>query len=174
MGSDTQLPTIGSDRNITATAEGTMQAMLQDTYGSADVLRLARIARPEIGDSEVLVRVHAASVHIGDWHVMTGLPYLLRVVGFGFRAPKARVRGMDVAGTVEAVGQNVTQFQVGDEVFGTDAPAHSLSKPLPASTRLPTSRRISPSSRRQPYPLLPSPLCRLFVMQAGSRRASRS
>jgi NADPH:quinone reductase-like Zn-dependent oxidoreductase len=112
MGSDTQVPTIGSDRNITATAEGTMQAMLQDTYGSADVLRLSRIASPEIGDSEVLVRVHAASVHIGDWHVMTGLPYLLRVVGFGFRAPKARVRGMDVAGTVEAVGQNVTQFQV--------------------------------------------------------------
>ncbi|HEY6684758.1 MAG TPA: NAD(P)-dependent alcohol dehydrogenase [Propionibacteriaceae bacterium] len=121
MGSDTQLPTIGSDRNITATAEGTMQAILQDTYGAADVLRLARIARPEIGDSEVLVRVHAASVHIGDWHAMTGLPYLLRVVGFGFRAPKARVRGMDVAGTVEAVGQNVTQFQVDDEVFGTCA-----------------------------------------------------
>jgi NADPH:quinone reductase-like Zn-dependent oxidoreductase len=121
MGSDAKLPTIDSDRNSTATAEGTMQAIVQDTYGSADVLRLARIARPEIGDSEVLIRVHAASVHIGDWHVMTGLPYLLRVVGFGFRAPKARVRGMDVAGTVEAVGQNVTQFQAGDEVFGTCA-----------------------------------------------------
>ena len=80
-----------------------MQAIVQDRYGSADVLRLARIARPEIGDNEVLVRVHAASVHIGDWHVMTGQPYLLRV-GFGFRAPKAQVRGMDVAGTVEAVG----------------------------------------------------------------------
>jgi NADPH:quinone reductase-like Zn-dependent oxidoreductase len=83
------------------------------------VLRLARIARPEIGDNDVLVRVHAASIHIGDWHVMTGLPYLLRVVGFGFRAPKARVRGMDVAGTIEAVGQSVTRFQAGDEVFGT-------------------------------------------------------
>ena len=121
MGSDTKLPTIGSDRNITATPAGTMQAILQDTYGSADVLRLAPIARPEIGDGEVLVRVHAASAHIGDWHAMTGLPYLLRVVGFGFRAPKARVRGMDVAGTVEAVGQNVTQFHIGDEVFGTCA-----------------------------------------------------
>src|SRR5215216_3303971 len=119
MGFDTQLPTSRSDRNNTATAEGTMQAIVQDTYGSADVLRLARIARPEVGDSEVLIRVHAASVHIGDWHVMTGLPYLLRVVGFGFLAPKARVRGMDVAGTVEAVGQNVTRFQRGDEVFGT-------------------------------------------------------
>ena len=119
MGSDTQLSTASSDADNAATAEGTMQAIVQDAYGSADVLRLARIARPEIGDNEVLVRVHAASVHIGDWHVMTGLPYLLRVVGFGFRAPKARIRGIDVAGTVEAVGQNVRRFQVGDEVFGT-------------------------------------------------------
>jgi NADPH:quinone reductase-like Zn-dependent oxidoreductase len=105
MGSDTQFTSLGSDANNAAAAEGTMQAIVQDTYGSADVLRLAQITRPEIGDNEVLVRVHAASVHIGDWHVMTGLPYLLRVVGFGFRAPKARVRGTDVAGTVEAVGQ---------------------------------------------------------------------
>ena len=78
-----------------------------------------RSTGPTIGDDDVLVRVHAAGVHIGDWHVMTGQPYLMRVVGFGFRAPKARVRGMDVAGTVEAVGKNVTQFQAGDEVFGT-------------------------------------------------------
>jgi NADPH:quinone reductase-like Zn-dependent oxidoreductase len=119
MGSDTQPSTIGSDANNAATAEGTMQAIVQDTYGSADVLRLARIARPKIGDNDALLRVRAASLHIGDWHVMTGLPYLLRVVGFGFRAPKARVRGMDVAGTIEAVGENVTRFQAGDEVFGT-------------------------------------------------------
>jgi NADPH:quinone reductase-like Zn-dependent oxidoreductase len=119
MGSDTQHSTIASEADSDVTAEGTMQAIVQDTYGSADVLRLARIARPEMGDNEVLLRVRAASVHIGDWHVMTGLPYLLRVVGFGFRAPKARVRGTDVAGTVEAVGQNVTRFEAGDEVFGT-------------------------------------------------------
>lgn len=67
----------------------------------------------------MLVRVHAAGMHVGDWHVMTGLPYVLRVVGFGLRAPKVRVRGMDVAGTVEAVGKNVTEFHAGDEVFGT-------------------------------------------------------
>ena len=102
-------------------ADDAMRAIVQDKYGedAADVLRLAEIDRPQVGDDDVLVRVHAASVHIGDWHVMTGLPYLLRVVGFGFRAPKVRVRGMDVAGTVETVGSNVTQFRAGDDVFGT-------------------------------------------------------
>ena len=64
------------------------------------------------------MRVRAAGVHIGDWHVMTGQPYLMRIMGFGFRGPKARVRGMDVAGTVEAVGANVTRFHPGDDVFG--------------------------------------------------------
>ena len=97
----------------------TIQAVVQDAYGSADVLRLREIAKPVIGDHEVLVRVRAAGVHIGDWHVMTGMPYLMRVVGFGLRAPKARVRGVDVAGTVEAIGKNVTRFRVGDDVFGT-------------------------------------------------------
>ena len=98
-----------------------MRAIVQDKYGAepADVLRLEQIDRPQIGEDDVLVRVHAASVHIGDWHVMTGLPYLLRVVGVGFRAPKVHVRGMDVAGTVETVGTNVTKFRAGDEVYGT-------------------------------------------------------
>jgi NADPH:quinone reductase-like Zn-dependent oxidoreductase len=83
------------------------------------VLALQEVDRPEIGDDDVLVRVQAAGVHIGDWHLMTGLPYLMRVIGFGFRAPKARVRGMDVAGTVEAVGTHVTRLRAGDDVFGT-------------------------------------------------------
>jgi NADPH:quinone reductase-like Zn-dependent oxidoreductase len=100
-------------------AQQTMRAIVQDHYGSADVLELKDIDRPVVGDDEVLVRVHAASVHIGDWHLLTGLPYLLRVVGFGLRVPKVRVRGQDVAGKVEAVGKNVTRFQAGDEVFGT-------------------------------------------------------
>jgi len=99
-----------------------MRAIVQDQYGETpDVLRLEEIDPPQIGDEDVLLRVNAASVHIGDWHVMTGQPYLLRVVGFGFRAPKVRVRGMDVAGTVEQVGQNVTRFHVADEVFGTSS-----------------------------------------------------
>jgi NADPH:quinone reductase-like Zn-dependent oxidoreductase len=119
MGSDSQLTTIGSDTSSRATADDTMRAIVQDTYGSADVLHLARIAAPEIGDDDVLIRVEGASVHIGDRHLMMGQPYLMRIMGFGLRAPKARVRGTDVAGTVEAVGKNVTRFRLSGEVFGT-------------------------------------------------------
>ena len=111
---------MATENNEIRPSGGKMQAIVQDRYGkTADVLRLEEIDPPQIGDNDVLVGVKAASVHIGDWHVMTGLPYLLPVVGFGFRAPKARVRGMDVAGVVEAVGQKTTRFQVGNEVFGT-------------------------------------------------------
>ena len=98
-----------------------MKAIVQDRYGSADVLELTDIDKPVVGSGDVLLRVHAASAHIGDWHVMTGLPYLLRILGFGFRRPKARVRGMDAAGRVEEIGTDVTRFQPGDEVFGIAA-----------------------------------------------------
>ena len=119
MSSVGQQAATGSNE-IRPAAGGKMRAIIQDQYGeTVDVLRLEEIDPPQIGDNDVLVRVKAASVHIGDWHVMAGLPYLLRAVGFGFRAPKARVRGLDVAGTIEAVGQNVTEFRAGDEVFGT-------------------------------------------------------
>ena len=94
-----------------------MKAIVQDRYGSADVLELSDIDKPAPGDDEVLVRVHAAGVDPGVWHLMTGLPLPIRL-GFGIRAPKTRVRGRDVAGTVEAVGRNVTSVQPGDEVFG--------------------------------------------------------
>jgi len=95
-----------------------MKAIVQDTYGSPDVLELRDIDKPVVGSGDVLLRVHAASAFIGDWHVMTGLPYLGRLA-FGLRGPKARVRGQDVAGRVETVGKDVTQCQPGDEVFGT-------------------------------------------------------
>jgi len=100
--------------------ETTMQAIVQDRYGSADVLKLAAIDKPVPTDNQVLVKVHAAGLHRGDWHVMTGLPYLIRIVvpSLGLRKPKVPVLGMDVAGTVEGVGGNVTRFQPGDEVFG--------------------------------------------------------
>jgi NADPH:quinone reductase-like Zn-dependent oxidoreductase len=93
-----------------------MKAIAQDRYGSADVLHPVDIDVPMVGDKDVLVRVHAASVNIGDWHMMTGLPYLVRLAGP--RRPRDRVRGMDVAGTVDRVGAQVTGFSVGDEVFG--------------------------------------------------------
>jgi NADPH:quinone reductase-like Zn-dependent oxidoreductase len=97
-----------------------MKAIVQDAYGSADVLELRDIPKPVPKDNEVLVRVHAAGLHRGDWHVMTGLPYLIRIVvpALGLRRPKVLVRGMDVAGTVAAVGEHVTRFQPGDAVFG--------------------------------------------------------
>lgn len=95
-----------------------MKAIVQDRYGSADVLRLEDIDVPVPGDDDVLVRVHAAGVDPSVWHLMTGLPYLVRL-GFGLRAPKHRVRGLDVAGQVEKIGGNVTGFQPGDRVFGT-------------------------------------------------------
>ena len=95
-----------------------MKAIVQDNYGTADDLVLADIDRPQAGTGEVLLRVHAASVFIGDWHVVTGLPYAIRPK-LGLLRPKARVRGQEMAGRVEAVGEGVTRFQPGDELFGT-------------------------------------------------------
>ena len=95
-----------------------MQAIAQDAYGSTDVLELREIEQPEIADDEVLVRVVAAGVDRGVWHVMAGLPYPIRLAGYGLRAPKNPVPGSDLAGVVAAVGKDVTRFQPGDEVFG--------------------------------------------------------
>jgi NADPH:quinone reductase-like Zn-dependent oxidoreductase len=94
-----------------------MKAIVQQKYGSPDVLEFKEIEKPVIKDDEVLVRVHAASIHIGDWHLMRGVPYLLRMM-FGLRKPRNRVPGTDIAGEVEAVGKDVEQLQPGDEVFG--------------------------------------------------------
>ncbi|MEW2085970.1 NAD(P)-dependent alcohol dehydrogenase [Streptomyces sp. NPDC005283] len=96
-----------------------MKAVVRETYRSPDGLELKEIDKPVVGDDDVLVRVHAAGVDQGVWHLVTGLPYLLRGMGFGLRRPKNRVPGLDVAGRVEAVGRNVIRFQPGDEVFGT-------------------------------------------------------
>jgi NADPH:quinone reductase-like Zn-dependent oxidoreductase len=96
-----------------------MKAIVQDTYGSPDVLQLREIDKPVVGEDEVLVRVQAAGVDQGVWHSVAGLPYLFRIAGIGVRAPKNPVPGLDVAGRVEAVGGSVTLFQPGDEVFGT-------------------------------------------------------
>jgi NADPH:quinone reductase-like Zn-dependent oxidoreductase len=95
-----------------------MKAIVRYRYGPPDVLELGDIEKPEVADEEVLVRVHAAGVDRGVWHIMTGLAYPIRLAGFGLRAPKNPVIGMDLAGVVEAVGKDVSRFRPGDEVFG--------------------------------------------------------
>jgi NADPH:quinone reductase-like Zn-dependent oxidoreductase len=95
-----------------------LKAIVRDTYGSPDVLELTDIDKPEPGDDEVLLRVHAASVNPAGWHILRGAPYIARIE-FGLRKPKDRVLGCDVAGHIEAVGKNVTMLQPGEEVFGS-------------------------------------------------------
>lgn len=99
----------------------TMQALLQSGYGGPEVLRVGTAPRPTPRDGEVLVRVHAAGLDRGTWHLMTGRPYLMRLMGFGFRRPKRPIAGLDLAGTVVEVGPKVTRFQPGDAVFGIGA-----------------------------------------------------
>jgi NADPH:quinone reductase-like Zn-dependent oxidoreductase len=98
-----------------------MTAVVQDRYGPAPegLFRIARIERPRTADDEVLVRVRAASVDRGTWHVMAGLPLAIRLAGFGLRRPRYANPGRNLAGTVEAVGAHVTGFAAGDEVYGT-------------------------------------------------------
>jgi NADPH:quinone reductase-like Zn-dependent oxidoreductase len=94
-----------------------MKAIVQDVYGSTNVLQLRDVDKPVVRDDEVLVRVRAASANPADWHFMRGQPYLMRLQS-GLRRPKRRVLGIDLAGQVQAVGRNVTQCRPGDEVFG--------------------------------------------------------
>jgi NADPH:quinone reductase-like Zn-dependent oxidoreductase len=100
------------------TASPQMRAVTQDRYGSSDVLTVGSVERPSIAADEVLIEVHAAGVDRGTEHLMTGTPYLIRLLGFGFMSPKQPVLGLDVAGTVVEIGSAVTRFVVGDEVFG--------------------------------------------------------
>jgi NADPH:quinone reductase-like Zn-dependent oxidoreductase len=96
-----------------------MKAIMRETYGPPEELQFGTVDEPVIGDDDVLVRVVAAGVDQGVWHLVTGLPRAIRLAGFGLRKPKNTVPGMDVAGTVTAVGANVTRFRPGDEVFGS-------------------------------------------------------
>jgi NADPH:quinone reductase-like Zn-dependent oxidoreductase len=101
-----------------AGADGDMRAVVQDAYGTSEVLRPTRTSRPVIADNEVLIQARAAGLDRGTWHLMTGKPYLMRIIGFGLRRPKNSVPGIDVAGTVVAIGSAVTKFAIGDEVYG--------------------------------------------------------
>ena len=91
-----------------------MRAVVQHRYGSADTLEVAQVAVPRIGSDEVLIEVYAAGVDRGVWHLMTGTPYLVRLMGYGLTKPRTSVLGLDVAGRVVAVGSEVTRFAVGD------------------------------------------------------------
>jgi NADPH:quinone reductase-like Zn-dependent oxidoreductase len=120
-----------------------MKAIVHDTYGSADVLELRDVEEPTIADDEVLVRVHAAGVDRGVWHVMTGLPYPIRLAGYGLRAPKNPGLGMDLAGVVQAVGKDVTRFQPGDEVFGIGKGAFAEYARVPENKLAPKPANLS-------------------------------
>jgi NADPH:quinone reductase-like Zn-dependent oxidoreductase len=105
------------DAPNTAAPGNPMKAIVYCDYGTADVLRLEDIEKPTPADDEILVRIRAAAVNPLDWHTMRGTPYIMRI-GSGLRKPKVTRLGVDYAGTVEAVGRNVTQFKRGDDVFG--------------------------------------------------------
>src|SRR3954454_20801368 len=119
--------TIQRSTQPTTSPSTAMLAVVQDAYGTEpeDVLRLASIDRPAVGDGEGLVRVLAAGVDRGVWHLMAGRPYLMRIAGFGLRAPKTKVPGTDVAGIVEAVRAGVTGFASGDRVYGSAKGAYA-------------------------------------------------
>jgi NADPH:quinone reductase-like Zn-dependent oxidoreductase len=127
----------------------TMKAIVQDTYGSVDVLEPRDIDRPELGDDDVLVRVHAAGVDQGVWHRMAGLPYPIRLADSGLRVPKTPVPGSDVAGVVDAVGNHVTRFQPGDEVFGIGKGSYAEYARAGEDKLAPKPANTSPSSRRR-------------------------
>lgn len=108
---------MSTDSEFTTTRKATMRALVQHKYGSADVLGLEDVAVPQISDEQVLIRVEASSVNPLDWHFMRGAPVFIRLMG-GLRRPKQPIRGVDVAGVVEAVGSKVDGFELGDRVFG--------------------------------------------------------
>src|SRR5438477_10616004 len=112
---------ISTEIRATTTRTTTMKAIVQDTYGTSEVLELREIAKPEIGEGDVLVRVRAAGVNPGDWAIMGGLPYIARPV-YGLRKPKNRVRGTDVAGPGEAQGASGTPSRQGDEGVRSSTP----------------------------------------------------
>jgi NADPH:quinone reductase-like Zn-dependent oxidoreductase len=115
-------PTFAAGTDVAAMRVATygesMRAAVQHRYGSAEQIKLQTIARPAIAPNEVLIEVHAAGLDRGTWHLMTGTPYLIRILGYGFRGPKQPTLGLDVAGRVIAIGSAVTRFAPGDEVFG--------------------------------------------------------
>jgi NADPH:quinone reductase-like Zn-dependent oxidoreductase len=119
-----------------------MKAIIQTRYGSPDVLQVTEVDKPVVKDDEVLVRVHAAAINIGDWHLLRGMPYVVRLVA-GLRRPRRDIPGLDIAGQVDAVGANVQQFRPGDEVFGWCNGAFAEYACAAASNLLPTASNLT-------------------------------
>jgi NADPH:quinone reductase-like Zn-dependent oxidoreductase len=157
-----ELPTGG-----TLAQGGSVKAIIRDRYGSVEVLRLAETGKPVAREGEVLVRVHAAGVDQGVWHLMTGTPYAMRLAGFGIRAPKNPLLGYDVAGRVEAIGPRVTEFRPGQEVFGTCRGSFAQYAVAPPDRLLPKPDNVSfeqaASVRSQA-----SRHCRRFAMEGSA------
>lgn len=122
-----------------------MQAIVQSRYGEDGVLELTSVARPRPGPGEVLVRVEAAGVGQAVWHLMAGRPYLVRIMGFGFRAPKQPIPGTDLAGAVVACGDGVTDVHVGDEIIGVGTGAYAEYALVPANQLVPRPAALSPA-----------------------------
>ena len=120
-----------------------MRAVVGRSYGSPDLLGVEDVDRPAAGDGDVLVRVRAAGLDQGVWHTVTGLPYGIRVAGLGLRAPKSAVPGLDVAGTVAAVGRDVTRFEIGDAVFGTGTGGFAQYATVPESNLAPKPASVT-------------------------------
>ena len=119
-----------------------MKAIIQTRYGSPDVLQFTDVDKPVAKDDEVLVHVHAAAINIGDWHLLRGMPYVVRLVT-GLRRPRREVPGLDIAGQVEAVGADVREFGPGDEVFGWCKGAFAEYACAAASNLLPTASNLT-------------------------------
>jgi NADPH:quinone reductase-like Zn-dependent oxidoreductase len=153
----------------TKLGKDTMRAIVQDRYGSVDVLRHGQIARPEVRANEVLIRVHAAGLDRGTWHLMTGKPYLMRLA-FGFRGPRNPVSGRDAAGTIEAVGSAVTKFSVGDEVYGV-APGSFAEYAVTRETKL--ARKPANLSFEQAAVVPISALTAMDALTAGRIKAGQ-
>ncbi|MGV9317009.1 NAD(P)-dependent alcohol dehydrogenase [Streptomyces sp. NPDC003691] len=121
-----------------------MKAVVQDRYGDTDVLAVREIPRPVPGEREVLVRVSAAGLDAGVWHLMTGLPLPVRLMGYGLRTPRVPVRGREAAGRVVATGSGVTRFRPGDEVFGYCEAAFAEYAAVPEDRLLPRPAGLTP------------------------------
>ena len=148
-----------------------MKAIVQDRYGQTEVLAFEDIERPVVGKDDVLVHVRAAAVDAGTVHLMTGRPLLMRVIGLGLRRPKVRVRGMDLAGVVEAVGANVTRFAPGDEVFGVADGSFAEYAVAPASRLVPKPANVT---FEQAAAVAISGLTAMHALRAGEVRAGQS